>query len=94
MDLVKKVKELTAYPNERNWFEFKENWYEPNGIGQYISSMSNAAALEGEEYAYFVWGVNDKTHEITGTEFDFYRDVKNEPLEHYLARQVTPDNAF
>ena len=94
MDLVKKIKELTAYPNERNWFEFKENWYEPNGIGQYISSMSNAAALEGEEYAYFVWGVNDKTHEITGTQFDFYRDVKNEPLEHYLARQVTPDNAF
>lgn len=94
MDLVKKIKELTAYPNERNWFEFKENWYEPNGIGQYISSMSNAAALEGEEYAYFIWGVNDKTHEITGTQFDFYRDVKNEPLEHYLARQVTPDNAF
>ena len=56
MDLVKKVRELIAYPNERNWFEFKENWYEPNALGEYISAMSNAAALEGEEYAYFVWG--------------------------------------
>lgn len=32
MDLEKKVRELIAYPNERNWFEFKENWYEPNAL--------------------------------------------------------------
>lgn len=44
MDLEKKVRELIAYPNERNWFEFKENWYEPSALGEYISSMSNAAA--------------------------------------------------
>lgn len=94
MDLEKKVRELIAYPNERNWFEFKENWYEPSALGEYISSMSNAAALEGEEYAYFVWGVTDDTHEIIGTTFNYYQDVKNEPLEHYLARQIVPDNAF
>ena len=41
MDLGKIVKELIAYPTEANWFEFKENWYEPNGIGEYISSLSN-----------------------------------------------------
>lgn len=94
MDLNKKVQELIAYPTEANWFEFKENWYEPNGIGEYISSLSNAAALEGQENGYLVWGVNNDTHEITGTTFDFRVDVKNEPLEHYLARQVMPDNNF
>ena len=94
MDLSKIVKELIAYPTEANWFEFKENWYEPNGIGEYISSLSNAAALEGQEYGYLVWGVNNETHEITGTTFDYRVDVKNEPLEHYLARQITPDNNF
>lgn len=94
MDLGKIVKELIAYPTEANWFEFKENWYEPNGIGEYISSLSNAAALEGQEYGYLVWGVNNETHDITGTTFDYRVDVKNEPLEHYLARQITPDNNF
>ena len=94
MDLNKIVKELIAYPTEANWFEFKENWYEPNAIGEYISSLSNAAALEGEEYGYLVWGVNNNTHEITGTTFDYRVDVKNEPLEHYLARQIMPDNNF
>ena len=94
MDLNKIVKELIAYPTEANWFEFKENWYEPYGIGEYISSLSNAAALEGEEYGYLVWGINNNTHEITGTTFDYRVDVKNEPLEHYLARQIMPDNNF
>lgn len=94
MDLNKIVKELIAYPTEANWFEFKENWYEPSAIGEYISSLSNAAALEGEEYGYLVWGVNNNTHEITGTTFDYRVDVKNEPLEHYLARQIMPDNNF
>ncbi len=94
MDLTKKVQELIAYPTEANWFEFKENWYEPTGIGEYISSLSNAAALEGQEFGYLVWGVNNDTHAIIGTSFDYRVDVKNEPLEHFLARQIMPDNNF
>lgn len=88
------VKELTEYATEEEWFEFKENWYEENGIGEYISSMSNVAALLGKENAYLVWGVNNDTHEFTGTTFTYHRDVKNEPLEHYLARNVVPDIGF
>lgn len=94
MDLEKIVRELIDYPREANWFEFKENWYEPNGIGEYISSLSNAAALEGQAFGYLVWGVNNDTHELTGTKFDYTVDVKNEPLEHFLARQIVPDNNF
>lgn len=37
--LIKTVYELISHPNEEEWFEFKENWYEPAGIGEYISSM-------------------------------------------------------
>lgn len=58
-DYHKIVKELIEYPREANWYEFKENWYEPVGIGEYISSLSNAAVLEGKEYGYLVWGVRN-----------------------------------
>lgn len=88
------VKELTLYTIEEEWFEFKENWYEENGIGEYISSMSNVAALLGKDFAYLVWGVNNDTHELTDTTFTYHRDVKGEPLEHFLARQITPDIGF
>lgn len=37
MDYKSKVKELIEYPREANWYEFKTNWYEPAGIGEYIS---------------------------------------------------------
>lgn len=55
-----------------------------------ISTISNSAAIEGRSEGYFVWYVNDETHEITGTTFDPNRDVKNEPLKHSLARQLSP----
>ena len=95
MDRLKqKIKELRAYTAEKEWFEFKDSWYDEVGIAEYISSMSNAAAMHGEENAYLVWGVHNDTHELTNTSFSYHRDVKGEPLEHYLARQITPDIGF
>ena len=48
------LNELCSYPTEREWFEFKENWYEPVQLGEYISALSNAAASLGRNKAYFV----------------------------------------
>ena len=88
------VKNFISHKHEEEWFEFKENWFESHALGEYISAMSNAAAMAGEEYAYFVWGIENNTHNIKGTVFDFHQDVKNEPLQHYLARMVKPDIGF
>ena len=82
------VLDLVAHDTEEEWFEFKENWYEPAEIGQYISSMSNAAVFSGQEFAYLIWGVNDDTHEIVGTNFNQYCDYNKEPYQNYLARRI------
>ena len=92
--LEKIVLDLVERPVEEEWFEFKENWYQSRELGEYISCLSNAAAFEGAEAGYLVWGVNNITHEIVGTDFTWKRDVKNEPLEHFLARMTSPDVAF
>ncbi len=92
--LEKEIKEMIALPNEEEWFEFKENWYEPAGIGEYISSLSNVAAMLGKDFAYLIWGITNEGHKIVGTSFNYNGDVKNEPLKHYLARQIVPDIAF
>ena len=73
---------------------FKENWFEPVQLGEYISALSNAAAYHSEENAYFIWGVNDKTHEIVGTTFNQYRDYNKEPYQNYLARNLSPSIGF
>lgn len=88
------VESLVAYGAEEEWFEFKENWFEPSSLGEYVSALSNAAAMTGHEKGYFVWGVRDADHEVVGTGFLWQRSVNGEPLEHWLARQVQPDIGF
>lgn len=80
--------------NECEWIEFKVNWLEPYELGCYISALSNSAAELGEDYAYFIWGIEDKTQKIVGTNFKYNIDINHEPLKHYLARLLTPSIAF
>lgn len=88
------IKELLEYDSEREWFEFKENWFKADELGEYISALSNSAAIAGKKYAYFIWGIHDQTHEIVGTNFNCNQDVNHEPLKHYLARKLSPDINF
>lgn len=88
------VLDLCARNHEEEWFEFKENWFDPIQLGEYISALSNSAAVFGKDNAYFVWGVNDKTHDIVGTSIDFNKDYKGEPVQNFLARSLKPSLAF
>ena len=94
MDIKKIVPELCAYNDEQEWFEFKSNWFEPVQLGEYVSALSNAAAFHRKKYAFFVWGINDDTHEIEGTDFNQYCDYKKEPYQNYLARSLSPSLNF
>ena len=89
------VSELTLLSNETEWVEFKVNNKEPQLIGEYISALSNSAALEGKKYAYLLWGVDDNTHEIIGTNFEPKKLKKgNEELENWLYRLISPKINF
>ena len=70
------VRELIESDTEEEWFEFKENWYDPSQLGEYISALSNVAAMMGLEKSYMVWGVNNETHKIVGTKFNHHRCEK------------------
>ena len=85
------VRELAKLPDETEWVEFKCNNKHPQMIGEYISALSNSAALCERPKAYLVWGVDDATHKIVGTEFQ-YRKMKkgNEELEAWLSRMLSP----
>ena len=48
------VTELRKLPAEIQWVEFKENNSNPQDIGEYLSALSNAAAMEGKSNAYLV----------------------------------------
>lgn len=89
------VRELCKLGEETEWLEFKQNNDQPEKIGEYISALANAAALEGKANAYLVWGVKDKTHEIVGTSVSPQTaKVGNEELESWLLRSLIPKLEF
>lgn len=60
---------LLAASDEHEWVEFKHNNEDPQAIGEYISALANAAALDGEPFGYLVWGIEDGTRRVVGTTF-------------------------
>ncbi|OAI11600.1 hypothetical protein A1359_14350 [Methylomonas lenta] len=85
------VEELRKLPNETTWLEFKVNNSDPDEIGEYLSALSNAAALEGKANAYLLWGIADDSHDVVGTGFAPGKARKGgEELESWLLRLFSP----
>lgn len=83
--------ELCRLPQETGWLEFKQSNSNPEEIGEYVSALSNSAALHGKACGYLVWGVNDATHAVVGTNFHVTQAKQgNEDLENWLLRLLTP----
>jgi predicted HTH transcriptional regulator len=92
IDIREFVDALRSKDTEEDWFEFKVSYHEPQMIGEYLSALSNSAALSHEEYGYLVYGLDDSNHEIVGTDF-FPKKTKgkgNEDLEPWLNRLLDP----
>ena len=89
------VNEIIKLPNETEWIEFKHNNEDPQMIGEYISALSNSAALNGKTNGYIIWGVDDNTHEILGTTFTPSSAKKGgEALENWILRLLEPKIDF
>lgn len=93
--LTSLLQELRRLPKETGWVEFKHNNKDPKEIGEYISALSNSAALNGKIHAYMVWGISDDSHDVVGTNFrPFQEKIGNEELESWLLRLLSPKIYF
>ena len=83
------IDSLRSFPEETEWIEFKSSYSTPDGLGEYISALSNSACLLDEEVAYLIFGIDDITHEIKGTTFKGRKEkVGNEQIENWLSTQL------
>lgn len=94
-DVLFIIQELLTYPNETEWIEFKHNNTNPDEIGEYISALSNSATINGKIAGYMVWGIDDKTKQIIGTDFHPSQEKKgNQELENWLISLIEPKINF
>ena len=85
------ARELADLPAESEWVEFKRDNAAPETTGRNVSALANGAALNGKSSAYIVWGIEDSTHEIVGTNFYPAKSrIGNEPLENWLHSLLSP----
>ena len=94
-NLDRLVNELRTYPNETPWLEFKHNNYDPDMIGEDISALANSAALYEKSCAYMLWGIDNTTHEIVGTNYNLQTLTKGkQELENWLRSLLSPNADF
>lgn len=94
-DIEQLIDELQALPRESEWVEFKGNNWNPEKLGSNISALSNSALLEGKRYAYIVYGIEDKTHALIGTNFNPDKTkIKGQEIENYIATLLQPRTTF
>lgn len=93
-ELNKILTELLALPeNEVVEFKLASNNFDFRKLGKYFSALSNEANLRGKQYAWLVFGIDDKTHVIKGTSFRIRRtDLDSVKAE--IASKTTNNISF
>jgi len=88
--------QIETLKKENRFLEFKSNYQQANKLGQYISSLSNGACLDKEDYAYLYFGVDDVTLNVKGTTFNPSSEKAegNQSLEIYLRHLISPKINF
>jgi len=79
---------------ENEVVEFKQatNSYSQHDIGKYFSAISNEANLKGLQYGWLIFGVNNKSKKVVGTD---YRNTQGlETLKHEIADNTTGGITF
>ncbi len=89
------VKELSTYPAETEWFEFKAKPFDGLEAGRVLCGLSNSATLHQKDAAYLIYGIHDKTHDVVGTKFDHLEHkIGNEDVISWLTDLLSPTINF
>ncbi len=75
--------------------EFKkaENNFDFDDLGKYFSALSNEANLRGLDFAWLIFGYDEKKHKIVGTSYKNGESALNN-LKHDFAQHTTDGQTF
>lgn len=75
--------------------EFKkaENNFDFGDLGKYFSALSNEANLRGFDFAWLIFGYDEKKHEIVGTSYKNSEGALNN-LKHDFSQHTTDGQTF
>lgn len=84
---------IAAWENEVVEFKQAGNDYSTDEIGKYFSALANEANLRGEEAAWLVFGVNNKTRSVVGSDYRLQPE-RLQSLKMQIAENAEPRMTF
>lgn len=95
MELHILLDELLALPKETEWVEFKHNFHSLEEVGERLSALSNGACLINQHHGFLIYGIENDTQNIVGTDFlPSKRKKGNEECENWIAQRLNPKADF
>lgn len=93
-DELNKILDELLLNQENECVEFKkaENNFDIDNLGKYFSALGNEANLKNKQYSWIVFGVDDKTHELTNT--NFYSDNNFNKVKKQVSDNTTDNIGF
>jgi predicted HTH transcriptional regulator len=82
---------VRAFEREPDWVEFKQNNFENDTVGQYVSALANSAIIHEKDEAYLIFGIENGTHDVVGTNVNVAaKTVGSEPFMLWLSKYLEP----
>ena len=94
-ELINTLDSLLTLPAETEVVEFKKASYGfgDQELGEYFSALSNEANLRGKPCAWLVFGVENDTHKVVGSQYKSSRPALDE-MKKKIADQTTSRHTF
>lgn len=85
--------ELLSSETETEVLEFKKakQTFSKDKLGQYFSALGNEANLKGKAHAYLLFGIDNETHRIVGTDIS---DKQINEFKKEIADHTSPKLGF
>lgn len=100
METYQDILTQLLHHSENEIVEFKraQRNFDIDDLGKYFSALSNEANLRERDFAWIVFGVDDKTHEIVGTSFKngetalnkLKQDMSQHTTDKLIFREIVP----
>lgn len=84
---------LSHAENEVVEFKAARNNFDIDDLGKYFSALSNEANLRERDLGWLVFGIDNKTHEVVGTNFKDSEMALNK-LKHDMSQHTTDNLIF
>lgn len=94
IDELNKILDELLLNTENECVEFKkaENNFDIDILGKYFSALGNEAILKNKQYSWIVFGIDDKTHKLTNT--NFYSDNNFNKVKKQITDNTTDNIGF